>query len=74
MIDAASFTSVRIISGAVMLGLIVLPRLRSQGRPKVDLRAVAMLFAYMIFFSSRNRHGPASRLQWPVSCTWCRRE
>ena len=24
---------------------------RSQGRPKVDLRAVAMLFAYMIFFS-----------------------
>jgi len=51
LIDAASFTSVRIISGAVMLGLIVLPRLRSQGRPKVDLRAVAMLFAYMIFFS-----------------------
>jgi len=51
LIDAASFTSVRIISGAIMLGLIVLPRLRSQGRPKVDLRAVAMLFAYMIFFS-----------------------
>ena len=51
LVDAASFTSVRIISGAVMLGLIVLPRLRSQGRPKVDLRAVAMLFAYMIFFS-----------------------
>ena len=47
LIDAASFTSVRIISGAVMLGLIVLPRLRSQGRPSVDLRAVAMLFAYM---------------------------
>ena len=51
LIDAASFTSVRIISGAVMLGVIVLPRLRSQGRPKVDPRAVAMLFAYMIFFS-----------------------
>lgn len=51
LIDAASFTSVRIISGAVILGLIVLPRLRSQGRPKVDLRAVAMLFVYMIFFS-----------------------
>ena len=51
LIDAASFTSVRVVSGAVMLGLIVLPRLRSQGRPDVDLRAVAMLFAYMIFFS-----------------------
>jgi drug/metabolite transporter (DMT)-like permease len=51
LIDAASFTSVRVISGAVMLGFIVLPRLRSQGRPKVDLRAVFMLFSYMIFFS-----------------------
>jgi drug/metabolite transporter (DMT)-like permease len=51
LIDAASFTSVRIISGAVMLGLIVLPRLRSQGRPNVDSRAVLMLYAYMIFFS-----------------------
>lgn len=51
LIDAASFTSVRILSGAVMLGLIVLPRLRQQGRPKVDFRAVATLFAYMIFFS-----------------------
>ena len=51
LIDAASFTSIRIISGAVMLGLIVLPRWRTHGRPKVEWRSVAALFAYMIFFS-----------------------
>ena len=51
LIDAASFTSVRVVSGAVMLGLIILPRYRSQGRPQVDWRAVVTLFAYMICFS-----------------------
>ena len=33
LIDAASFTTVRILSGAVMLGLIILPRIKSAGRP-----------------------------------------
>ena len=51
LIDAASFTSVRMISGAVMLGLIVLPRWRAGSRAKVDWRSVAMLFVYMAFFS-----------------------
>jgi drug/metabolite transporter (DMT)-like permease len=51
LIDAASFTSIRIISGAVMLGLIILPRWRAHGRPKVNWRSVAALFAYMICFS-----------------------
>lgn len=51
LIDAASFTGVRIISGAVTLGLLVLPRYRLRGHPKVDWRAVAALFTYMIFFS-----------------------
>jgi drug/metabolite transporter (DMT)-like permease len=51
LIDAASFTAVRVFSGAIMLGLIILPRYRLHGRPKVDWRSVTMLFAYMIFFS-----------------------
>jgi len=51
LIDAASFTGVRVISGALMLGLIILPRYRLHGHPKADWRAVLMLFAYMIFFS-----------------------
>jgi drug/metabolite transporter (DMT)-like permease len=51
LIDAASFTAVRVLSGAAMLGLIILPQYRLQGRPKPNWRAVAMLFAYMIFFS-----------------------
>lgn len=51
LIDAASFTGVRVLSGAVMLGIIILPRYRLHGRPKADWRAVATLFAYMIFFS-----------------------
>ena len=55
LIDAASFTSVRMISGAALLLLIVLPRWlrdrRRGGRPPWDLRMAAMLFAYMICFS-----------------------
>ncbi len=51
MIDAASFTAVRVISGALMLSAMVLPRWRVQGRPAIDWRASAMLFAYMVFFS-----------------------
>lgn len=51
LIDAASFTSIRILSGAAMLGLFLLPGMRISGRPKADWRAVMSLFGYMIFFS-----------------------
>ncbi len=51
LIDAASFTGVRVASGAIMLGLIVIPRFRAHGHATVDWRAVLMLFAYMICFS-----------------------
>jgi drug/metabolite transporter (DMT)-like permease len=51
LIDAASFTSIRIASGAVMLGLIILPRWREHGRPAINWRSIVALFAYMIFFS-----------------------
>lgn len=51
LIDAASFTTVRVISGAVMLSLIVLSRGRAHGRSSGDWRAAAMLFIYMAFFS-----------------------
>jgi drug/metabolite transporter (DMT)-like permease len=51
LIDAASFTAVRVISGAVMLGLIMLPRWRAGGRAKADWRSATMLFTYMAFFS-----------------------
>lgn len=50
-IDAASFATLRTISGAAILSLIVLPRWRSRGRPAADWRSVTMLFTYMIFFS-----------------------
>lgn len=51
LIDAASFTTVRLAAGAITLALIVAPRWRAHGRAKADWRAVAMLFAYMAFFS-----------------------
>jgi drug/metabolite transporter (DMT)-like permease len=51
LIDAASFTGVRVLSGAVMLGLIILPRYRSHGCPRIEWRSVVTLFAYMICFS-----------------------
>jgi drug/metabolite transporter (DMT)-like permease len=51
LIDAASFTAVRMISGALVLGLLVLPRWRVGHRAKVDWRSVVMLFVYMAFFS-----------------------
>jgi len=50
-IDAASFASVRVASGALTLLLIVLPRWRRAGRRPVDWRAAAMLFTYVAFFS-----------------------
>ena len=51
LIDAASFATVRVISGAVTLSLIMLPRWRAHGRSSADWRSVAMLFTYMAFFS-----------------------
>jgi drug/metabolite transporter (DMT)-like permease len=51
LIDAASFTAIRVASGATMLGLIMLPAWRASGTMKADWRAVAALLAYMIFFS-----------------------
>ena len=51
-IDAASFGSIRLVSGALMLVLIV--RLRSKQETagaRTDWLAAAMLFAYVAFFS-----------------------
>ena len=51
-IDAASFTTVRVISGAITLSLFMLPFWkRCERRTPFDWGASAMLFAYMIFFS-----------------------
>ena len=51
LIDAASFTYIRVVSGAVTLALIMLPRWRRNGRASANWWAVAMLFTYMVFFS-----------------------
>ncbi len=51
MIDAASFTTIRVVSGAVVLALIMLPRWRVCGRAPADWRMVTMLSTYMVFFS-----------------------
>jgi drug/metabolite transporter (DMT)-like permease len=51
LIDAASFSTIRVVAGAVILMLLALPRWRSRGREKTDVIAVATLFLYMAFFS-----------------------
>jgi drug/metabolite transporter (DMT)-like permease len=51
LIDPASFATVRVISGAAILGLVTLPGRRAHGRPSTDWRSVIMLFSYMTFFS-----------------------
>jgi drug/metabolite transporter (DMT)-like permease len=51
LIDAASFATVRVMAGALTLGLIALPRWRARGRSSTDWGSAAMLFTYMIFFS-----------------------
>jgi drug/metabolite transporter (DMT)-like permease len=51
LIDAATFTSVRVISGALTLSLIVLLRRRPRDRSTANWRSAAMLFTYMAFFS-----------------------
>jgi len=50
-IDAASFTSIRVVAGAAMLWLLMAWTRRGGERKPVDWRAVVTLFGYMIFFS-----------------------
>ena len=50
-IDAASFTSLRVISGALALAAIVFFRSGGQVPRDADWRAALALFAYMVFFS-----------------------
>lgn len=51
LVDAASFTTIRAVSAALTLALIALPRWRAGAHVATDWRAVATLFAYMMFFS-----------------------
>ena len=51
LIDAASFASLRILSGAMALTLFMWPAWRTRSRRPADWRAVATLFLYMVFFS-----------------------
>lgn len=51
LIDAASFTAVRVLSGAVLLALILRLRGRMAALGKADWRSTAMLFTYMACFS-----------------------
>jgi drug/metabolite transporter (DMT)-like permease len=50
-VDAASFTTIRVVSGALVLVLISLAHLRRPSTSHGDWRSAAALFAYMIFFS-----------------------
>jgi drug/metabolite transporter (DMT)-like permease len=51
LIDAATFTTVRVISGAATLCLIVLVRRRPREPSTANWRSAVMLFTYMAFFS-----------------------
>ena len=50
-IDAASFTAIRVISGALLLVAIVIYRDRGRIQRDADWRAALALFSYMVFFS-----------------------
>lgn len=50
-IDAASFTSIRVIAGALTLVLISFAQRRPPSRSNADWRSATALFAYMICFS-----------------------
>ncbi|CAN7156648.1 MULTISPECIES: DMT family transporter [unclassified Variovorax] len=50
-IDAASFGSIRLVSGALALTLIVRLRAKPPAAGRADWLAAAMLFAYVAFFS-----------------------
>ena len=51
LIDAASFATVRVIAGALVLAVLMMPAWRNQPRAPADWRMVLMLFGYMAFFS-----------------------
>lgn len=51
LIDAASFATIRVVAGAVVLAALMAPRWRGQTRAAADWRMVFMLFGYMVFFS-----------------------
>jgi drug/metabolite transporter (DMT)-like permease len=51
LIDAASFTSVRVISGAVTLAALVLATGGMRKWPAANWRSVLALLGYMVFFS-----------------------
>jgi len=50
-IDAASFTSIRLLSGALTLGAILVYRQRGFARGRINMLSVLMLFSYAICFS-----------------------
>ena len=51
LIDPASFATIRVVTAAAALALIVVPRWRRGERSGGDWRAAAALFAYMVCFS-----------------------
>ncbi len=51
LIDPASFTSVRVVSGALVLSALVALRSSPGSKWQFDWRAVGALFGYMVFFS-----------------------
>ncbi len=51
LIDAATFTTVRVCAGALFLFLVLAPRWLRSGRSAGNWRAALMLFAYMACFS-----------------------
>jgi drug/metabolite transporter (DMT)-like permease len=51
LIDAASFATVRVIAGALVLTVLMLPRWQKGERAAFEWRMPLMLFAYMAFFS-----------------------
>jgi len=51
LIDAASFTVVRVLSGAVILMILILSGAKPRQRFEFNWRAALMLSSYMVFFS-----------------------
>lgn len=51
LIDAASFTAVRAVSGAITLVLVVLPGWQKKDHPPANWKSALMLFVYLAFFS-----------------------
>jgi drug/metabolite transporter (DMT)-like permease len=51
LIDPASFATVRVLTAALTLVVIVLPRWRARGRAAGNWRSAGVLFAYLISFS-----------------------